>query len=188
MADRILTFSGTGYLRNWIEPEGLKDNIGNALRKLGYGVEGISISSNLYSASSAILLMTPINAYTYNIVVKIQSFAGDSAERVRNAVVAVLNYNFSNVRMSLTGDVNNVWDQNGNLQVQSNNNPSVQTPISGLDQTLNSLKGAVGISDPEAAGKIFGMSFGTAAMIGIAAIYLLSRQSAPAVAYRRYYR
>jgi hypothetical protein len=188
MAERILTFSGTGYLRNWIEPEGLKDNIGKALTQLGYGVEAVGISSNLYSATSAIPLLIPTNAYTYNIVVKIQSFAGDSAERVRNAVVAVLNYQFSDVRMSLTNDVNNVWDQSGNLQVQSNNNPSAQPPLSGLDQTLNSLKGAAGISDTEAAGTIFGLSFGTAAIIGIAAVYLLSRQSAPAVAYRRYYR
>lgn len=51
------------------------------------------------------------------------------------------------------------------------------------NSTMDALSNVAG-----GAGTIFGLSFGTAALIGIAAVYFLSRQSAPAVAYRRYYR
>lgn len=182
MAERILTFSGTGTLKTWTEPEQLQQIVSGTISRLGYGVEAVRIiqSPTLLSMFGGGVIGASLS-YQYAINIKIKSFAGDSAERVKNAIVTILGYWFSDVNLYLAGDTNQGWDQNGNLQVQSNNNPATQ-PIG-----LNPLN-VLGNLDAGDAGKIFGLSFGTAAIIGIAAVYLLSRQSAPAVAYRRYYR
>lgn len=184
MAERILTFSGTGTLRNWTEPEGLQQVVSGTITRLGYGVESVRIiqSPTLSSMFVGGVIGASLS-YQYAIELKIKSFAGDSAERVKNAMVTILGYWFSGVNLYLASDNNQGWDQNGNLQIQSNNNPATQ-PIG-----LNPLNALNGLADSgKAAGTIFGLSFGTAAVIGVAALFLLSRQSAPAQVYRRYYR
>lgn len=180
--ERVLTFSGTGTLRTWNEPESLTNTVSQTLSNLGWGVDSVNLLNQAQISGTS--LLTPVfvaqqlgATWNYYIKIGIESPLTESnPERVRLALHNVLGTWFKDLNLKLTGDtLSNVNPNTGLITTTDSNNPNLNTSI--LDKLFG--RGTT-IGDVTGTGAQFlGLGLGTIVTIGLGFILVNSIMNAP---------